>query len=73
MSLQRPDLTLTEFFFWVGVVKELVQPLVLEEIKLYIRDVLNSIDDNNRELCETVCSSILARLLTVHKCNRKKL
>ena len=52
--------------------KELVQPLVLEEIKLYIRDVLNSIDDNNRELCETVFSSILARLLTVHKCNRKK-
>ena len=73
MSLQLPDLTVMDFFFWVRVVKELMQPIVFEELKLYIRDVLNSIDDDNRELCETVCSSILARLLTVHQCNGKKL
>ena len=59
---RSPDLTPMDFFFW-GVVKNKVyekNPKTVHELTDYIHDAFREIDED-RNLCRTVCQSVLDR------------
>ena len=60
---RSPDLTPMDFFVW-GVVKDDVygrKPATVREMKLYITDSFNRINQN-KDLCSNVCRGVKCRL-----------